>query len=213
MPRQFHIPEQLVQDVMAGKEKPSAYSPYLSALHNRHVIGINNAYRLGDWIDMLFFGDCGWYLVHRLGIANYPVLKITCCARFANRSPHQMEGIRYLSKDHNHKNGISPNPSMVSWNGNSGAAAISLAVHTGVKRIILLGFDMSLDDNNTSHWFGAHKKGAKPPFARHLVGFPAIASDAKALGIEIVNASPKSAIKVFKRCSVDELLGYSQAVA
>jgi len=33
---------------------------------------------------------------------------------------------------------------------NSGAAAISVAVHTGAKRVILLGFDMSLGDIKTS---------------------------------------------------------------
>jgi len=214
MPRQFNIPENVIQDVMHRRSSPAAYSPYLEALHNRHIIGVNNVYQIGEWIDTLFFGDCSWYVVHRLALAKWPKLKVTCCNRFSAKPSAKSNGILYLAKDRRKKYGISANPTTVAWNNNSGAAAISLAVHFGVKKIFLLGFDMSLDSDKVSHWHGSHagnsnskKKFYSPPFARHLRGFPEIAADAVNLGVEIVNCSPNSAIQEFRKCTVNEILG------
>jgi hypothetical protein len=196
---------------------PNEYSAYLAPLHDKHVIGINNTYRIGTWIDVLFFGDCGWYLAHKAAVANFPKLKVTCCDRFANKNVEQSEGIKYLAKDKQKTRGISNNASTVSWNGNSGAAAISMAVHFGVKKIVLLGFDMALDANNVSHWHGSHNPGRQvsinkrkaPPFTRHMMGFPTIAADALRLGVEILNCSPISTITVFPKVSLKEVLDAS----
>lgn len=225
MPRQFGVPESVIKDVMAWNIRPSAYSDYLSPLHSKHVIGVNNVYQIGDWIDALFFGDCGWYLVHRHALSKWPGIKVTCCQRFANRGVKEMEGIKYLGRDKKTKHGISENPLTVAWNGNSGAAAISLAVHFGVKRIFLLGFDMNLDTEHKSHWHGSHsnprgrdikrvtklKKG--PPFERHLRGFPFIAKDAERLGVEILNVNLDSAIDAFPKVRLEDVLEDTKIVA
>lgn len=205
---QFAIPQEVVDQVRQNQTKANLYSPYMKALHDKHVIGINNAYMLGDWIDCCFFGDCAWYLVHRLNLARFTGLKVTCCPRFAEKPESRSEGIKYLAKDGAHRLGISNNPSKVSWNHNSGAAAISLAVLFGVKKIVLLGFDMCLNekDNKTSHWHGSHGNKKPPPFSRHLKGFPAIAEDAKRLSIEIINVNFDSAIKEFPKAQLRSLL-------
>lgn len=208
LPKQFDVPEETIEAVTAKRELPSAYSEYLKPLHNKHVIGINNAYQIGSWIDVLFFGDCGWYLVHRNAIAKWPGLKVTCCPRFEAKKKEDMEGIKFLKKDAQ-RQGISSDNSTVCWNSNSGAAAISLASHFGAKKIILLGFDMDMQ-NKVSHWHGSHAQPGentrKPPFDRHLRGFPQIAEDAKKMGIEILNASPDSAIMDFTKIDIEEVL-------
>jgi len=213
MPRQFGVPEDVVAKVMTGELPPSTYSPYLESIHGAHVIGVNNAYQIGAWIDCIFFGDCAWYLVHRNALAKFPNLKVSCCPRFANRPLKDMEGVKYLAKgggrgmagNDSKLFGISTNPSKVAWNHNSGAAAISLAVHFGVARIVLLGFDMCLDVGMVSHWHGSHGNKKKPPFPRHLRGFPAIAEDARERGLEILNASPGSAIQDFSKIELKNL--------
>lgn len=206
MPYQFDIPEDVIERVCSGKLPSSSYSPYLGALHDRHIIGVNNAYQIGHWIDFLFFGDGSWYLVHRRKLAKWPGIKTTCSPKFARRKQGKAEGIKYLAKDKSRKQGISIDPSKISWNNNSGAAAISLARHLGVKRILLLGFDMSANSNHT-HWHGSHgKKNKRPPFRRHLQGFPAIAKDAKKMGIEILNVNKDSAIKSFSKVTLKEIL-------
>ena len=103
---------------------------------------------------------------------------------------------------------------LVGWNGNTGGAAINLAVHMGAKRILLLGFDMNLDGTQMQHWHDLYGKGPvaderrkrKLPFARHITCFAFIAADAKKLGVEIINLSPNSAIDNFPKMSVKEFL-------
>jgi len=212
-PRQFGVSEETIMQVVNRKVSPSVYSDYFALIHNERVIGVNNAYQIGVWIDAVFFGDCTWYKVHRRKLIDWPGIKATCCNRFANKRKHEAEGIKYLAKYTGKKHGISDDPRKVCWNSNSGAAAISLAVLLGVKRIILLGFDMQLSeagDKKISHWHGSHQrldeKQKSPPFKRHLKGFPAIKKDADRMGIEILNASPDSGIKEFSKVTVDELL-------
>ena len=206
--KQFNV-DAGVADFVCKKLAPeSTLSDFLTPIHSEHVIGINNVYRIGNWIDVLFFGDCGWFLVHEKPIKHWPGLKVTCCDRFASRRSHQMEGLKYLAKDREHNRGITTDRSKVSWNSNSGAAAISLAAHFGVRQILLLGMDMNMQQH--SHWHGSHDPKArmarKPAFKRHLLGFPQIAEDAKRLGIEIVNVNPDSAIDVFPKANLKDVL-------
>jgi len=212
VPVQFGVPESVITDVIKGTSPASVYSQYMNQLHDKHVIGINVAYLLGNWIDIVFFGDVGFFLKHQNQLAEFPGLKVSCHPR-ADR----YDWIKYTPKDKSHSKGISDNPNMVSWNGNSGAAAISIAANAGAKRIILLGFDMKVNGKQEQHWHDIYGKIAnkdkrdprKPqrfPFARHLIGFDQIAKDAKKRGIEILNCCPDSAIKEFPKFTIKELL-------
>lgn len=210
MPRQFGVPENIIQEVVAGRQPPSTYSPYLSKLHDKHVIGINNAYMLGTWIDVEFFGDYNWYLIHRAALASWPNLKVSCAVRIGSSS---YEGVKYIERDNKHTSGISTNVSAVSWNNNSGTAAISLAHHFGVKRVLLLGFDMTVGNGNASHWHGPHRqepnkdiKHRLSSFNRHLKGFPMVARDASLLKMEILNVSQTSVVQEFRKVTLDEVL-------
>lgn len=203
MPQQFGVPEKVIEAVMSGASTPRVYSEYLAPLHGRHVIGINNAYMIGNWIQVEFFGDNSWYLKHRLALAKFPGLKVSCAPRFAKDGV--AEGIKYLAKDRNHRRGITSDIQKVGWNNNSGAAAISLARHFGVKRIMLLGFDMKRTGKQ-GHWHAPHNEKDALPFGRHLKGFPFIASDARKMKIEILNVSPDSAIRSFKKVTLEEVL-------
>ena len=202
MPRQFGVPEDIIQDVIAGRQMPSVYSPFLSSIHGKHIIAVNAAYLLGDWIDVIFFGDRGFFLHNQKGLLEHPNIKTTCCSHVKNQP-----GVKYIPKDKNYVRGISTKTNQISWNNNSGAAAINLAYYFGVKRIVLLGFDMHVIEG-TQHWHGEYKKvGAKKlPFSKHLRSFPFIARDAKKLGVEILNISPDSTIQDFKKVKIEDVL-------
>lgn len=210
---QFEIPIEVVQKVVKKEETPSAYSPYMKAIHKKHVIGINMSFMIGGWIDMVFFGDKRWYINNREPLSKFPGLKVTCHPYFKNKR-YESEKIKYVPKDRNKGKGVSSNKNTVCWNANSGGAAISVAVHMGVKRIVLVGFDMKLSDDQRQHWHSYYKSALKVhrkqehklPFHRHLLGFPEIKRDAKKMGVEILNASPESAIDCFKKVSVKDLL-------
>lgn len=210
VPKQFGIPNEIVQSVVKGDSTPAVYSPYLSALHDKHVIGINVAYLIGDWIDIVFFGDKGFFLSHESRLARFPGLKVTCYS-----GADRIKWVKFLQRDTKHPKGISSNPKLISWNMNSGSAAINVAAHSGAKRIILLGFDMKLDEKSKQHWHGLYRQGGVAPlrkgrqslpFDRHMRGFDEIAKDARRMGIEIINCSPESAIKQFRKITVKELL-------
>jgi len=208
VPKQFGIPDEIVQSVIKGTSPPSVYSPFMTFLHDKHVIGINVAYLIGDWMDAIFFGDIGFFLKHQRGLAAFPGLKISC-----HPQTDKYDWVKYTPRDKTHPKGISDNPKMVSWNNNSGSAAVSIAANAGAERIILLGFDMKMD-NTQQHWHDLYGRNAprnpkKPrhmPFDRHLRGFSDMAKDAKRRGIEIINASPDSAITCFPKYSIKELL-------
>lgn len=208
---QFNIPSRVVKEVVGGTAAPSTYSPYMRAIHTKHVIGINVAYKIGDWLDFVFFGDHSFFLREKVGLAAFKGIKVSSAPQ-CDKYPW----VKYVGRDMSHTRGISPNPSMVSWNGNSGAASISLAAHLGAKRIILLGFDMKLGNGNTQHWHDLYnrkeylgqpdRKKVHLPFDRHILGFSDIARDAKRMGITILNACPDSAINDFPKITVKEAL-------
>jgi len=205
MPRQFNVPKLLIEEVVSGKKLPDEYSPYLSLLHNRHVIGVNAAYTIGNWIDICFFGDMGFFNKHMKQLVRFPGLKVSC-----NSVVQRFSWVKFLKQSRVKGRGIAPRNTEVVWGLNSGAAAINLAVHTGAKRIVLLGFDMKLDEHTQSHWHGLYKKRTpkdlERSFNKHLRIFPAIAKDAKKMGIEILNANPDSGLQVFKKVKLEDVL-------
>lgn len=225
---QFNVPSNIANSIMEREIPLSSLSPYLKLICNEHVIGVNNAYMIGNWIDVTFFGDCGWYLKHKDHLAKYSAIKVTCCSRFRNRPVDDPERIKFLARDTEKRHGITQNRKKVSWNKNSGGAAISLARHLGVRQIILIGFDMDINvdkGNWHSHWHGYHvelrsgkkdrrgnpksrptKQSVEKNFKRHLSTFPNIATDAKEQGIEILNANPYSKIDCFPRVNIQEVL-------
>jgi len=175
----------------------------MSFLHDKHVIGINGAYLLGDWVDICFFGDKPWYFSNARQLNDFKGLLVGS-PEFLQLPGWQRLNIKYLAKSEK-TYGISNDPSKVCWNYNSGAAAISLAVHTGVKQIVLIGFDMGLSTNGQGHWHNLYNGKTNMPFSKHLEGFDQIKSDADRMGVEIINASQESTIKQFKKMNISEI--------
>ena len=209
--QQFEIPQDVIDKVISGEESIATYSPFLSAIHGKHVIGVNAAFLLGSWIDIILFGDPSFYKSNSKQLNEINKLKVSC--NMSSKKTANMRGVKFVGRDHNHSTGITKRKGFISWNQNSGAAAINLAVHLGVTKIYLLGFDMKVGPTKRQHWhthYNSGKKGPrdprKLPFHRHILGFPKIATDAKRFGVEIINVSPDSAIKSFKKVSLKEVI-------
>jgi len=203
---QFGIPDDVVATVRSGQAPLSTYSPFMSAIHDEHVIAVNNSYLLGDWPDICFFGDHGWWRVHRQALIEWPGLKVTNCPGLSDPAVARASNVRYLARDRNRKLGLSPDPGKLSWNFNSGSSAIDLAVHLGSSKVILLGFDMRYGNGGESHWHPGHGHDKKPNYARFMQGFPVIANDAQRLGVEIINCSPGTALVDFPVMNLSEAL-------
>lgn len=178
---------------------PSLEKIDMSRMAGRRVIAVNNAYQLGDWPVMLY-GDCAWWktmrnsegLGHKAMLAKWGGLKVHPC-----KNGCVPAGVHILNR-RNRPFGIQRSPDRVAWNLSSGACAINLAVHFGVARIVLLGFDMRrIGDEHNWHREHGQRPAKFDPYPRHLEPFAAIARDLKAMAVECINATPGSAIECF----------------
>ena len=208
MPRQFGVPEEIIQQVKNHTLPISAYSAFLTPLHNKNVVGVNLAFLLGDWVSALYFCDAQIFRGFRSEIHKFKNLKLTCANHIDRNLWHEAINLKRLKRDM--RLGLSSKSDMICWNHHSGAAAINFAALTGVKRIYLLGFDMKPDESGQTHWHNGklfYKKPTGPGvFKRFMKGFPHIARDAKYKGVEIINVSPDSAIPDFKKVSLSQVL-------
>lgn len=170
---------------------PSLALVDLAELRDRGaVIAINDAGLLkAPWADVHYFADPHWaewhhtefgFFTGRYRVTRNPVDKF-----------YPAFDIRVLDRERLAP--LSRDPRRVAGP-DSGSNAINLAFLFGAARIVLFGFDM-----RPGHWHDRHRR-ATPPTHYAECFMPAIAAMAIALkreGIEVVNATPGSALKCF----------------
>jgi len=183
---------------------PSLLNVNFDLIKGSRIIAVNNAYgnpvaKLNgelshyeprNWVDVCWFGDGQWYWWHKPWLKAFSGILATCKDTF-----YGVTGVKTLKRSRK-TYGIEEKPGQVCWNLNSGASAINLAYHLGVKRIILLGFDMH-NVEKKKNWHNDHKTNVtniNNIYNRHLKSFPIIMKDAERLGLEIINCTPNSAI-------------------
>lgn len=183
---------------------PSLEGMDLTSIHSRRVIGVNDAYTLGKWVDICFFGDYDWWTKHNkdwiqpdsspghAGLKKFGGLVVTNAERC-----RQDSGVLVMSR---RPKGLHLQAEYLGWNANSGAAAINLAIILGAKKIVLLGFDMKLGNKGQMNW---HKnKKAKPNpglFDKFQTGFAELKKGIDKLrpDAEVVNATPNSDLTIW----------------
>lgn len=103
--------------------------------------------------------------------------------------------------------GMSRDPAVIHRGGNSGYQAVNLAAHLGARRIVLLGFDMRVV-NGRRHWFGDHPGQLNMPsdYAQWVRRFETAAEELMDMGIEVINATPGSALPWFTMMPIEAAL-------
>jgi len=219
---QFNIPEDVVDDVMSMRKPVSVYSPFMESIHNKHIIGTNIAYQLGNWIDWNLFGDDDFIKDHLAGFNEFKGLVVTCAENYDDMPSY----VHILKRDRQKHIGINLNPKRLSFNNNTGSAAVNLAILAGAKRIFLLGFDMVLKEKRKyQHWHAEYRKEkvnieyaeeelrtARSCMDKHLRSFPVIAKEAAKLGVEIYNVNPNSLITDFPKITLKTALKLAKNV-
>jgi hypothetical protein len=93
----------------------------------------------------------------------------------------------------------------VGWGGNGGFHALNLAVQFGLKKIILLGFDMTLA--NGVHWHGRHDGHLQNPRQASVDRWRGVLdAQAPALaahGVDVVIGSPGSSLSQYRKLSLE----------
>lgn len=201
---------------------PSLLSVNLDLIKDRRVIGVNNSYGTPvidkdgmakvkpdgrvcytprNWIDACWFHDRRWFDWHRDSLVDFPGIIAHCCPQL------QVAGLHYFERGK--PAGIDEKIGRVASNGNSGMSAINFAYHLGVRRVVLLGFDMKMVDGNPN-WHKDHK--TRPytlkhqPYFRFLRRAEYVRKDAIKLNLEIINCTPGSAMTQWPIMSLEEYL-------
>lgn len=167
----------------------------LELIEDKRVIGVNCAFLLGDWVDILWFGDPPWFGWNERALAKFGGLKVCCCKQmlFDHPTVRVLERGKAMGLEDgkNHR-------TRVSWNWSSGGSAVNLATLLGAHRVVLLGFDMKPDDKGNIHWHDLHHNkldlSKYDPHSQFVEAFEFIANDARNLNIEIINSTMCSVI-------------------
>lgn len=161
------------------------------------VLVINDNYRLAPWADWLYAADAHWWNKYASDVkANFTGECWTCTEAAA-----KAHGLKYIASAK--RPGLSRDPYVIHEGHNSGYQAINLARHFGAERIVLLGYDMQ-----GTHWFGNHPPEFKPrnDFGLFLPQFDSLAADLVADGVEVINCTRETALKVFPRSTIEQVL-------
>lgn len=164
------------------------------------VVVLNSTWKIAPWADMLYACDRQWW--HRYG-----------------PKPEQFQGMRVVGKGEwpgcLSVNCVPGSKAMVfdgrtiggGWN--SGFQALNLLALWKVARVILTGMDCQAEE--TAHWHGNYKDGVcQNPKQYHfdmwVKCFRQAAPVLKDRGVEVVNASRRTALDAFPRVDLREIL-------
>lgn len=184
---------------------PSAKEANLELFKDKaKFIVVNDSWKLAPWADFLFAADGRWWQMNK-GVPAFVGKKVTLDALISREMSIKLVRLDKLSP------GIATGKKgLVGMGQNSGFYALNLTVQFGAKKILLVGFDMNID--NGIHWHGSHDKGLTNPNPHRLkVWAKLLDSQAKIfqkLGIEIINASQKSSLTAYPKMTVEEVFGY-----
>jgi hypothetical protein len=107
--------------------------------------------------------------------------------------------------------GLSSDPTIVHSIGSSGYAAINLAVLKHARRIVLFGFDYHTRNGEHYHdhfpWYWQHSG-----WSTWAQGYESMLPALRAAGVEVINASPTSAITCFLKLTIEDALAWSQQI-
>lgn len=163
------------------------------------VIAVNDAYTVAPWADCLYAADGKWWRWHK-GVPGFAGMKYSIEPKHEAKANAGAVMLRNLGHD-----GLSLDPTGLRTGSNSGYQAINLAVHFGARQIVLLGYDM-----RGPHFFGKHPDNSGPTFQACVPGFSTLVEPLRALGVTVINCTPRSALTCFPRAALRDAL---QAVA
>jgi hypothetical protein len=186
------------------------------------VIAINDSYLWCDWADVLYAADASWHADHTAGtpkpaigltaaqvrerFASFKGQKCSIQSQAANIKDDRVHILRNANGTM-HGFGLSADPRALITGRNSGFQALEVAILTGAKTVILLGFDGRPTTDGRTHWSGGHPiPTPSDAYMHYRKSFSEAEVAIKAAGVSVVNASPDSAIDSFPKMALEEAL-------
>jgi len=202
---------------------PSLRTQDLSPLytHRCKIITINDSWRIRLNADVLYFCDTKWW--ENQLYANFFSIVSGREGRFQSIRFHdliysgnwikggegfddhpQVQKLKFTGQQ-----GLETDPTGLRHGSNSTYQAMNLAYHFGVKKIVLLGVDMRVSDSGRSHWHDEHRASGFHNVIKNtmLPQFQYLVEPLKAAGVEVINATPGSALTLWEQKSLEDALG------
>jgi len=158
----------------------------------RGVIAVNSTFESATWADALYAMDKPWWAswlpkIRRLGFHGELWAPITISGVRRVQLPYRIDDCR-----------------------NSGAGAISLAAHLGARRVIMLGYDCQYAPDGRRHHHPDHEpgKGSGNAGSASMMEWPTHFRNLRRHHphIEIINCSRSTALTVFPRARLEDVL-------
>lgn len=133
---------------------PSLRTFDLSPLKDQICIAVNNAFKIAPWAAHLHFADAIWWQWNRLEVRRQWTKPISTATSDVGIVPLHEQGIHRLWRD---RNRFTREPYQVhGWD--SGTQALNIAYHFGVRKAVLVGFDMQAASDGATQWHNEHKR-------------------------------------------------------
>jgi len=175
------------------------------------VIGVNDAYRLCDFLDAMWATDVSWWMKHE-GVKSVTAPKWSVEHKTWKGRESRFPDVQRLKNTGSR--GLEHDPAGIRHQSNSGGAAINLAVHYGVSRILLLGYDMGARKGQPSHFFGEHRGLARTQnYHPFIDAIGTMVAPLKALGVTVLNCTRGGALTCFPRADLRQALGVAEVAA
>ena len=164
--------------------------------------GCNDTYRIVPFLDHHYANDKDWFdvwLDHLLENCN--AHKWTGVYDLKHLHPE----IDYYPAKWKQKHGLSLDRNMLYFGSNSGFAQLNLAYHTGIRKFILVGYDMGAQ-NGKKHFFGDHPEPLvqNSDYATFIIQYAHIQRNIKQN--IIVATGPSRLPKDFNRQPLEDIL-------
>lgn len=162
-------------------------------------IAVNDAWEIVPAADALYAADAEWWRYHHKTI-EYRGLRVGTWESWF------VPGLANLEMSG--ADGFDDRLGWIRHGSNSGCGAIHLAGQLGARRIVLVGFDQRRV-NGESHWFGEHpriiSRGRSSPYERWVPSFEKLRDALAARGVEVLNATPGSALTCFEMVELETI--------
>jgi hypothetical protein len=189
---------------------PSLTKEVAAACRGHRIVAVQDAYRLLPFAEALYGCDAKWW-DHHGDCDGFAGEKWSSHEDGTNDKRQQFLRLRLHIVAGRGGKGFSVDPHCIHYGCNSGFQAVNLAILFGAARIVLVGFDMR-EVNGKRHFFGDHPPGfTRVSDYRQFISAFEEAAKAMPDGVEIVNATPGSALECFPMAELSEALDIAEA--
>lgn len=153
------------------------------------IVAVNHAWTIAPWCDVIYAGDGRYWRAHHEEIdKTAPKAKRFSKSANAHKKYKAIYTKTAMKGDYN-----------------SGQMAVEYALRQGPKLIVMLGFDVSLEDGY--HFHGPHEKTPNPAKSRMKKWIEQFGRIPEHYDIDhVINCSRKTALTMFKREPLEDVL-------